>query len=628
MNQSQLNLIISAKDLASSVMTKVGASLDEVKSKATNLAEAGFGKMNETFTATADIMKTGLLFGMTTAAAVFGLLGGVAVKNSANFEQYRATLTVMLGSQELANKRLQEYADIGAKTPFQLPQVVELGNHLQAIGKYSRDNVNMLGDLATAAGKPIEQVSAAFSKLATGQKGIAVDMFHDLLITTEDWTKATGKGVTKNGELMATTEEMMAVLPKIMADKKFLGMMEGQGQTFIVKMSNLVDAWNGKLQEVGEKILPAIKPYIDQLTTYIGSIDLNAIFNAIQAIFQLLTSGGKEAMVGGMWIDQLFGQGTADKIAFVSSKINEFYNFITSGSNEANAVLFGLATVIGTILLGSVLVLVAPLIEFIALWGLVGAVAGGLFYLFQTNTPLFYGVATAIGIIAITILAGYVPAMWAAATATFAATWPIIAIAVASGLLVAAIVWLVQNWDWLKSKAIEIFGAIKNWISEKFEEIKNNIWRSFDNIKRIDLFQAGKDIIQGLVNGIRSMGSAVGNAISGLIRGHVPSNVRDFLKNTPGEVGGFFQGIPGFASGVNNFGGGMAIVGEQGPELVQLPRGSNVYSNGQSNQMMGGNITNNFYVTGGNTDEIVDQIIRILAKNNRDTNLGMNNAYA
>lgn len=34
--------------------------------------------------------------------------------------------------------------------------------------------------------------------------------------------------------------------------------------------------------------------------------------------------------------------------------------------------------------------------------------------------------------------------------------------------------------------------------------------------------------------------------------------------------------FPGFAKGVTNFAGGVAMVGEEGPELVELPRGSNV----------------------------------------------------
>jgi hypothetical protein len=39
--------------------------------------------------------------------------------------------------------------------------------------------------------------------------------------------------------------------------------------------------------------------------------------------------------------------------------------------------------------------------------------------------------------------------------------------------------------------------------------------------------------------------------------------------------------IPGFATGVENFSGGLAVVGERGPELVNLPRGSDVIPNGQ-----------------------------------------------
>lgn len=46
--------------------------------------------------------------------------------------------------------------------------------------------------------------------------------------------------------------------------------------------------------------------------------------------------------------------------------------------------------------------------------------------------------------------------------------------------------------------------------------------------------------------------------------------------------------IPKFARGVRNFSGGLAIVGEEGAELVELPRGSNVYSHNQSKAMMGG----------------------------------------
>lgn len=41
-----------------------------------------------------------------------------------------------------------------------------------------------------------------------------------------------------------------------------------------------------------------------------------------------------------------------------------------------------------------------------------------------------------------------------------------------------------------------------------------------------------------------------------------------------------------YASGTNNAPGGLALVGEEGPELVQLPQGSKVYTNSQSQSMM------------------------------------------
>lgn len=40
--------------------------------------------------------------------------------------------------------------------------------------------------------------------------------------------------------------------------------------------------------------------------------------------------------------------------------------------------------------------------------------------------------------------------------------------------------------------------------------------------------------------------------------------------------------IPGFATGVNNFSGGLALVGERGPELVNLPTGADVIPNQRS----------------------------------------------
>jgi hypothetical protein len=47
-------------------------------------------------------------------------------------------------------------------------------------------------------------------------------------------------------------------------------------------------------------------------------------------------------------------------------------------------------------------------------------------------------------------------------------------------------------------------------------------------------------------------------------------------------------GVPRYASGTKNHPGGLAIVGEQGPELVDLPGGSAVHTAGETANMVGG----------------------------------------
>lgn len=205
---------------------------------------------------------------VATIANKLRQLGGSIFNATAQVEQYTVTLENMLGSKIAANLRMQEYTEIAKKTPFELSEVVETGNQLQALGRYSEDNIVLLGDLAAASGKPIEQAKNAFAKLATGQKGEAVNMFRDLLISTDDWVKATGKGVSKNGELLATTEEMLAVLPQILQEKGFAGMMDKQAQTFAGRMSNIRDSLFQMFVSLGN----AFRPIIDAIITGLGRI--------------------------------------------------------------------------------------------------------------------------------------------------------------------------------------------------------------------------------------------------------------------------------------------------------------------------------------------------------------------
>ncbi|MET4307944.1 hypothetical protein [Bradyrhizobium sp. RT4b] len=75
-------------------------------------------------------------------------------------------------------------------------------------------------------------------------------------------------------------------------------------------------------------------------------------------------------------------------------------------------------------------------------------------------------------------------------------------------------------------------------------------------------------------------------------------------------VASFFKGIiPGFADGTDNAPGGLAWVGENGKELMNVPRGSQIIPNDISRQITSGNtVHNTFYVSGDVNPATIDKL--------------------
>lgn len=95
-----------------------------------------------------------------------------------------------------------------------------------------------------------------------------------------------------------------------------------------------------------------------------------------------------------------------------------------------------------------------------------------------------------------------------------------------------------------------------------------------------DLWRLGWDIIDWVLQGIQAAAGGILSYVDDLA-----GNIADKL-NPKNWLGGL--GIPGFAGGVVNFTGGMAMVGETGRELMYVPPGASIYSNAQTERMLSG----------------------------------------
>lgn len=146
-------------------------------------------------------------------------------------------------------------------------------------------------------------------------------------------------------------------------------------------------------------------------------------------------------------------------------------------------------------------------------------------------------IVTAIGILMgiflalapiITAIAGLATALGVSFGAVAA---PVLIVIGVIAALIAIGIALWKNWDTIKAKALEIWESIKNWLRDKWEQIKSyardkweqmkqhiadkleqakerieSIWNRVENFfENIDLVQTGKDIIQGLIDGIVSL---------------------------------------------------------------------------------------------------------------------------
>jgi phage-related protein len=150
-----------------------------------------------------------------------------------------------------------------------------------------------------------------------------------------------------------------------------------------------------------------------------------------------------------------------------------------------------------------------------------------------------------------------------------------------------------KAWDAIKTVARTVWGAIRTVIIEPLQFIREKIGNALDAIRETwhNVWNRLKEIASGVWEGIKGAARSALNVLIGIVRGLVAGwnvlirgfnripLVPDIPELTPPDY---------LARGTQSFRGGLAIVGELGPELVRLPRGSAVETAARTREMLGG----------------------------------------
>lgn len=204
-----------------------------------------------------NLTKKAVQFGKVVGTAMVGasvLFAKSVVSTSAQFESYLATLETIEGSAEKAKSAMDWVSNFAKTTPYEVSQVTEAFVRLKAYGidPLAENTMKVLGDTASAMGKPLMQAVEALADAQTGEFerlkefGLKAKQKGDEV--TFSWTQ-NGKELTKTVKKNAT--EIRGFILDTLGNR-FSGAMDKQSKTWNGMVSNLADSWTDFKRRVGD----------------------------------------------------------------------------------------------------------------------------------------------------------------------------------------------------------------------------------------------------------------------------------------------------------------------------------------------------------------------------------------
>jgi len=307
---------------------------------------------------------------MAGGAAAEGI-GMTAVTSADDFEQSKVAFTTLIGDAAKAEQTLAKLRELGAKTPFEFPELADAGRKLIAFGE-SADSVpetlRRIGDVSAGVQAPVNEIAELYGKARVQGRLFA-----------EDINQLTGRGIpiiqelakqfgVSDSEVKKLVESGQVGFPNIerafvsMTSQggKFAGMMEAQGKTTAGLFSTLKDTIHEVFLTLGQPINDAIRPLVEQA------------IGLVQKLTPLATEAGQRVKEAVMFVIAAFKSGqlldlvsSGLKLAFavgVNALVNGFrtaieffWNLLTDGAmwKSLGTTLLGLVGGFGAALLNA-----------------------------------------------------------------------------------------------------------------------------------------------------------------------------------------------------------------------------------------------------------------------------------
>lgn len=274
-----------AADFGNSV-EKAGNQVDTNLDKANNSAQKaakGIGSLNAAFEGLKAAAALGAIGSVVKGIAS---MGTEAIMAAARMKQYEIAFTTMLKSAEKGKAMMQDLQDFAAKTPFDVPGVVEAAQQLTAFGFEAKDiipTLTTLGDAAAGLGRGSEGVKLmgyALGQIKAAGTLKTQDVNQLVNAGVSVWqmlAEASGKSVAEIKDMtekgMIDSLAAIEIITKGMQDN-YGGMMAATGKEVVGLVNEISEGMGNGLALIGSYLTDSlgVKDLLNSVAASISDI--------------------------------------------------------------------------------------------------------------------------------------------------------------------------------------------------------------------------------------------------------------------------------------------------------------------------------------------------------------------